>query len=187
MEILLIGNGFDLAHGLPTKYRDFLDFCQGVKILFSKDFASYTDYEKKLKEQLREDVSPQILQISAEAFHYKNGDLVPFSIDGAKNAQQRNVLQELHTLIDRNAWIRYFMQRSSCIGENWIDFESEISKAIQALDATQGTKLHIHKKKIARSQRRQQLLYGKQLNGPNSINFTINQMIILSLFCSMNC
>ena len=26
MNILVIGNGFDLAHGLPTKYGDFLDF-----------------------------------------------------------------------------------------------------------------------------------------------------------------
>ena len=24
MNILVIGNGFDLAHGLPTKYTDFL-------------------------------------------------------------------------------------------------------------------------------------------------------------------
>ena len=26
MNILVIGNGFDLAHGLPTKYTDFLGF-----------------------------------------------------------------------------------------------------------------------------------------------------------------
>ena len=26
MNILIIGNGFDLAHGLPTKYADFLKF-----------------------------------------------------------------------------------------------------------------------------------------------------------------
>lgn len=25
MNILVIGNGFDLAHGLPTKYGDFLE------------------------------------------------------------------------------------------------------------------------------------------------------------------
>ncbi|MBP5588993.1 MAG: hypothetical protein J6X26_00470, partial [Bacteroidales bacterium] len=27
---MLIGNGFDLAHGLPTKYTDFLDLCEGL-------------------------------------------------------------------------------------------------------------------------------------------------------------
>ena len=26
MNILVIGNGFDLAHGLPTKYTDFLEW-----------------------------------------------------------------------------------------------------------------------------------------------------------------
>lgn len=30
-KILILGNGFDLAHGLPTKYSHFLDFCQRVE------------------------------------------------------------------------------------------------------------------------------------------------------------
>ena len=28
MNLLIIGNGFDLAHGLPTKYTDFLKYCR---------------------------------------------------------------------------------------------------------------------------------------------------------------
>lgn len=35
MNILLIGNGFDLEHGLPTRYKDFLDFCRKVKQLYT--------------------------------------------------------------------------------------------------------------------------------------------------------
>ncbi len=27
MDILIVGNGFDIAHGLNTKYKDFLDYC----------------------------------------------------------------------------------------------------------------------------------------------------------------
>lgn len=40
MEILLIGNGFDLAHELPTQYVDFLDFCEKLEefTLFKKMF-----------------------------------------------------------------------------------------------------------------------------------------------------
>lgn len=30
MNILLIGNGFDLAHGLPTTYNDFLTFLEYI-------------------------------------------------------------------------------------------------------------------------------------------------------------
>ena len=35
MNILLIGNGFDLAHGLPTQYKNFLDFCIKAKVIFT--------------------------------------------------------------------------------------------------------------------------------------------------------
>lgn len=31
MNILVIGNGFDLAHGLPTTYQDFLKFTDNYK------------------------------------------------------------------------------------------------------------------------------------------------------------
>lgn len=31
MNILVIGNGFDLAHGLPTEYGDFLALYRRVK------------------------------------------------------------------------------------------------------------------------------------------------------------
>lgn len=30
MDILIIGNGFDLAHGLKTSYKDFLDYCENL-------------------------------------------------------------------------------------------------------------------------------------------------------------
>lgn len=35
MNILVIGNGFDLAHGLPTKYTDFfkmIDYIKKIKM-----------------------------------------------------------------------------------------------------------------------------------------------------------
>ena len=35
MNILVIGNGFDLAHGLPTSYKEFLKF-----VLESADMCS---------------------------------------------------------------------------------------------------------------------------------------------------
>ena len=30
MNILVIGNGFDIAHGLPTQYSDFLEYIQAI-------------------------------------------------------------------------------------------------------------------------------------------------------------
>ena len=38
MNILVIGNGFDLAHELPTKYTDFLKFCtELIPLIFNSD------------------------------------------------------------------------------------------------------------------------------------------------------
>lgn len=36
MNILVIGNGFDLAHGLPTRYTDFLDFIKSFIDCYKK-------------------------------------------------------------------------------------------------------------------------------------------------------
>lgn len=34
MDILVLGNGFDLAHGLPTGYINFLEFCERVMPIY---------------------------------------------------------------------------------------------------------------------------------------------------------
>ncbi len=46
MTILLVGNGFDLAHHLPTKYSDFLDF---VKAFHNPDDGSYSSFFENIK------------------------------------------------------------------------------------------------------------------------------------------
>ena len=34
-KILILGNGFDLAYDLPTKYKDFLEFCENATLIYS--------------------------------------------------------------------------------------------------------------------------------------------------------
>lgn len=46
MNILVIGNGFDLAHNLPTKYSNFLDFVKTVK---ESNESEYTLFVEKIK------------------------------------------------------------------------------------------------------------------------------------------
>ena len=41
MNILVIGNGFDIAHGLPTQYGDFLNFIR--KYYEYKDAGDFFD------------------------------------------------------------------------------------------------------------------------------------------------
>ena len=44
MNILVIGNGFDLAHKLPTTYQDFLKFTDNYRNYLENDF-----YEQMLE------------------------------------------------------------------------------------------------------------------------------------------
>ena len=43
MNILVIGNGFDLAHGLPTAYTDFLGFCRMIREVYKVDKSDNAD------------------------------------------------------------------------------------------------------------------------------------------------
>jgi hypothetical protein len=59
-KLLLVGNGFDLAHGLPTSYRDFLnDFWMNINfnhnneectgfIFINKNYLKIVNFKKKV-------------------------------------------------------------------------------------------------------------------------------------------
>ena len=70
MNILVIGNGFDLAHELPTKYTDFLFFCKIVLEIIKENHIEVPknkgDYIKWIKEfdknfQLKADITNQFV------------------------------------------------------------------------------------------------------------------------------
>ena len=50
MDILIIGNGFDLAHGLKTSYGEFLEFCK--EQAKTSESATYFDYKHCLATNL---------------------------------------------------------------------------------------------------------------------------------------
>ena len=55
-KILLIGNGFDLAHGLPTKYTDFLKFVEVINQVIeikNNDDISNLDW-RGINQQIKE-------------------------------------------------------------------------------------------------------------------------------------
>ena len=125
MEILLIGNGFDLEHQLPTTYSQFLDFCRMVEYIFESTASSYPAFKDRLQTyQANESIKkPMLAALRRRTFH-----------DAAK-APEDDLFDELHDCLEDNLWINYFQKAQPPIGKNWIDFESEISRVIQALDA----------------------------------------------------
>ena len=118
MNILIVGNGFDLAHGLPTKYADFLKFI---------DFF----YKHKAQESSRleliagEDIN--CYKYFTDLFNSKQDS----EIDQYLYDQSRKTIHELSDLCKDNAWIKYFSEvyksREQKGKDGWIDFESEIS------------------------------------------------------------
>lgn len=136
MNILIIGNGFDLAHELPTRYDDFLDFCEKARRIYTfREDASLNEYKRDNIDnwEMNDDIKNALLEAFAKRDCQKT-----FNDDNTYNLNvttSNEFLNELYTHIDENAWLEYFLKyRSSFGGGNWIDFETEISKVIQVLD-----------------------------------------------------
>ena len=131
MNILVIGNGFDLSHDLPTKYTQFLEFCKRVfpvyenaegrgVHLYQQEYLFDWNFNKEIKEKLeRAYGSRRKITIKENAVQIEMSD---------------PKLDEMYTLIKDNIWIEDFLQCNMYQKENWIDFESEISKVIKSLD-----------------------------------------------------
>lgn len=91
MNILVIGNGFDLAHGLPTKYTDFLKFVEVINQVIeikNNDDISNLDW-RGINQQIKE--------------------LIKINMGNVRNNifSQGQVWREL---LEDNFWIEYFLQ-----------------------------------------------------------------------------
>lgn len=125
MEILIIGNGFDLEHDLPTSYGSFLEFC---KIVISCGTNGSNKIRKKAQNNWNVDkqIKERVLSVFKKKYEYCSGE-----------DKKKEKLIELYECIHDNVWYEYFkkcLKEKKNIGENWIDFEVEISKVIQFLD-----------------------------------------------------
>lgn len=114
MNILVIGNGFDLAHGLPTGYMDFLDWIVGEYEFFDilkQEQSEITKGRKKPKLNIPEKRETSIC-INRRIEHQI----------------------ELWDCMDDNNWIEHFLYRNMGQKRNWIDFETEISNVIKSIE-----------------------------------------------------
>lgn len=108
-----------MAHGLPTKYTDFLEFIKMIKII---------------KEKNRFDNGSSISEVGCNINNKKLHEDIRLNIlNKANNNKLKKDLQELLSCIDNNIWIEYFLQCSMYEKENWIDFESEILRTVKEI------------------------------------------------------
>ena len=133
-KILIIGNGFDLAHKLPTTYRDFLDFCR----LYS-DFTENKESVSKISEtefnKLAEH-KQNAGELNSVNRHLMNALKIILTGTAHKmNTAFSNVETEFRQLIQNNCWLAYFEYKKEQLGGNWIDFETEISKVLHSFQS----------------------------------------------------
>lgn len=110
MDILIIGNGFDIANGLPTRYSEFLKTCK----LARKDEVSWESiHNVSVYIQSREEERKYLLDFSSKL--------------------GKDYFQEFQHITRSNLFVAHFIDRENQIGENWINFEEEIERFIRAV------------------------------------------------------
>lgn len=114
-NVLLIGNGFDLAHGLLTNYKDFLtimkiwgDFKKNVD-LACENRVYDTQYEKYLS---------------------------------AANKIDKNKIDKLDSIFKNNSWVDYY-KRCEAELNGWIDFEKEMQPVLKLFNEVMSLDLNI--------------------------------------------
>lgn len=119
MNILLIGNGFDLVHTLPTTYLDFFDFAQKVFALYRGVSYKWEEYERNLLNKWN--YSKEMTDYIKNIFFEKD---------------KNKVANSLVNLLSNNIWYEYFIKinkNNKEVNKTWIDFESEISQVLKLL------------------------------------------------------
>ena len=106
MNILVIGNGFDLAHQLPTKYSDFLVFIQALQ-----------RYKAGTEEK------------DSKYYHFF------FSLSHKKQVVFQEICSLSNNNTWLQHFLQIYEKRLKSGKDGWIDFESEISTIIQAFDS----------------------------------------------------
>lgn len=111
MNILIIGNGFDLAHELPTGYNEFLDTMICVRdftVLWNQELPTVA-YSEGLTGDKKEILISFCQSINEDVYH------------------------ELKNIASKSFWIRYFNSTRENQGKTWMDFEHGIEEFMKDL------------------------------------------------------
>lgn len=111
-KVLIIGNGFDLYHDLPTKYSQF------IQVLINVENSNFT----KTSTIGFEDLFKGIDRYDDIQKKY-NTENIFF---------EKQLIDKVKVLIDKNKWYQSF--RNKLEFENWIDVENEIKETLIVFD-----------------------------------------------------
>ena len=148
--LLVLGNGFDLAHGLPTSYADFLDFSYKVMCIYT--CAVCNDEEKMAEKYYKEhldtwgkddafSIAKNMLKENLKKY-FANRTYNKIDETGNLKTYKPKVhvnerMDLFYSYLEGNIWYEYINSlylHGKTKGKNWIDFESEISYIIELID-----------------------------------------------------
>lgn len=114
-KIVILGNGFDLRHFLPTSYNHLISIlCEIEKLPEDKESISFSDLFDGVFKEKNEWFYNQINE------YYRTENFI-FNLEEIKSIQNR--------LLD-NSWFQYFKSVDENKIETWIDFETEIERTL---------------------------------------------------------
>ncbi len=128
-NVLIIGNGFDIAHGLKTGYKDFVTFCECIK-----DFTRSRKYH--------EIKSGDILDVCITGFDILKERMDLFEIPASisrkfvnylKDNSDRKIKKEFLMNCVDNYWLNHIYANKNTLGERWCDLEYLIGMQVEAL------------------------------------------------------
>lgn len=111
-RILMIGNGFDIAHGLYTKYINFYEFCM---VFHNKDVED-------IDESFRERIYHEFIECG-----FKKSAV---NVILKENIISDELLRKMIDICKNNYWLNCIQKRQSLKDPHWCDIEGIIAQEI---------------------------------------------------------
>lgn len=115
-KILIIGNGFDLAHFLPTKYEHFI---HAMKVVEGAAPDTSLSFENLYKDLLG---SEDYILIKCKELH--NTEELGMTMEQVNRLKDNLV---------NNSWFQFFKSQIDSGIDTWIDFENEVKHVLDSL------------------------------------------------------
>lgn len=116
MNILIVGNGFDLSHYLPTKYDHFMVAMQAIE-----------NWDESKGEMGFDDLFSSLYEKEDYFFGYTKA---MYKTDEIKISTKQ--IEELKNQLAENVWYQYFSDHVKEV-KTWIDFERKIQQALETV------------------------------------------------------
>lgn len=126
-RLVIIGNGFDLAHGLPTRYKDFIDdyWTSVTNTDYYDEFISFENPQNIEFKDIKclDDIAEFIMQYDEEIKYSESEIYKEFGNNILTGVYPRN-----HILNYKNDFFKQINKQNS---ENWVDIENEYYRQLK--------------------------------------------------------